>query len=188
MIPVIQLIEAYSKGYFPMADSDGMIYWHSPAMRAVIPLDSVRTPKSLRQIIKRENFYFTVNKSFGEVIIECSKRPDTWISDDIIHSYIELHRQGFAHSVETWCEGQLVGGLYGVSIGGAFFGESMFSAKSNTSKAAFYHLTQLLIEKGFILLDSQYINDFTEQLGAIEIPRQTYLRLLKKAINLPVNF
>ena len=188
LIPALQLIDAYSKGYFPMAEPDGEIYWHCPQMRAVFPLDSLAVPRKLQNSLRKSNFYFSINKCFEEVILQCSNRRDTWISETIINSYIELYRLGFAHSVETWENGILVGGLYGVTLGGAFFGESMFNSVTNASKAAFYHLVERLKTNGFTLLDSQYINHFTLQLGAIEIPKPQYLKLLKKAIQLPVEF
>jgi leucyl/phenylalanyl-tRNA--protein transferase len=119
------------------------------------------------------------------VIHSCSMRFDTWISEEIINSYNELHRLGFAHSVETWCDNELVGGLYGVAIGGAFFGESMFSRMNDASKAAFVALTERMNEREFMLLDSQYINPFTASLGAIEVSRNEYLTLLEKAVLLP---
>ena len=183
------LIKAYADGFFPMAESkDGDIYWHSPDPRAIIPLNTMRIPRSMRQIFRKKIFSFTINKNFNFVIKACSEREDTWISDDIIYAYNQLHRAGFAHSVETWCNGEIVGGLYGVAIGGAFFGESMFNIVNNASKAAFYFLMAKLNQNGFILLDSQYINDFTEQLGAIEIPREDYLKILKGAIQYKCEF
>jgi len=115
-------------------------------------------------------------------------KDDTWISQEIIDSYVILHSAGYAHSIETYKDGSLVGGLYGVALGGAFFGESMFTSVSNASKAAFYHLTNHLIENGFILLDTQFINEFTESLGAVEIPKVQYLNILKIAVKLPVMF
>jgi leucyl/phenylalanyl-tRNA--protein transferase len=172
-----------------MAESkNGKIYWHSPDPRAIIPLNSVKPPRSIRQTEKHNGFSYTTDKVFSEVILHCSERTDTWISDEIIESYFNLHKNGFAHSVETWMDGELVGGLYGVSIGAAFFGESMFSDVSGASKAAFYNLVDRLLEKNFVLLDTQYLNDHTLLLGAIEIPKSAYLKILKTAINLPCSF
>lgn len=177
------LLSAYSQGWFPMAESkNGDIYWHSPDPRAIIPLYEIKTPKSVRQILNRKEFEFTFNKSFADVIRACADRDDTWISNDIIRSYTILNELGYAHSVEAWQNGELVGGLYGVAIARAFFGESMFNTVSNASKAAFYMLVKTLKEKNFMLLDTQYINRHTQNLGAIEIPKETYLRILKKAI------
>lgn len=183
-----QLLEAYMKGYFPMAEKNGELYWHNPNPRAIIPLDNVKPNRSMMQVMKKRKISFTVNQDFPSVIHECSNRSDTWISDKIIESYINLHCLGFAHSVETWENGEMTGGLYGVAIGGAFFGESMFSKKSDSSKAAFYFLINKLRNQDFLLLDSQYLNDFTEQLGAVEIPRNLYLRILRNAVDMPVKF
>ncbi|TAL68482.1 MAG: leucyl/phenylalanyl-tRNA--protein transferase [Bacteroidetes bacterium] len=183
------LLNAYASGYFPMAESkESVILWHSPDPRAIIPLDRIKMPRSVRQSIKKEGFEFRIDTTFRQVIEACSQRDDTWISQEIIDSYTILHSFGYAHSVETYKEGSLVGGLYGVVLGGAFFGESMFSIVSNSSKAAFYHLAEHLIENGFILLDTQFINEFTESLGAVEIPKVQYLNILKIAVKLPVRF
>lgn len=183
------ILRAYEQGYFPMAESeDGEIYWHAPNPRAIIPLDDVKIPKSLRSKLKRGVFDFTINKEFEKVIEQCAKREETWISQEIVNAYTELHFLGYAHSIETWQNGKLVGGLYGVAIGGAFFGESMFNHISDASKAAFYFLIEHLKKKKFLLLDSQYINDFTKKLGAILISRNLYLNILEKAINLPITF
>ncbi len=142
----------------------------------------------MRQVLRKHEFTFTVDAKFSEVILECSLRDETWISQEIIDSYQALHNLRLAHSVETWKNGELAGGLYGVALGGAFFGESMFSKVSNASKAAFYFLAYKLIENGFILLDSQYLNDFTASLGAIEIPQKLYLGILNNALQMPVKF
>jgi len=183
------LLNAYASGYFPMAESkESVILWHSPDPRAIIPLDKIKMPRSVRQSIKKEGFKFRIDTAFRQVIEACSQRDDTWISQEIIDSYVILHSAGYAHSVETYKGDSLVGGLYGVALGGAFFGESMFTSVSNASKAAFYHLTNHLIENGFILLDTQFINEFTESLGAVEIPKVQYLNILKIAVKLPVMF
>jgi leucyl/phenylalanyl-tRNA--protein transferase len=183
------LLNAYSSGYFPMAESkESVILWHSPDPRAIIPLNKIKMPRSVKQSIKKEGFEFRIDTAFRQVIEACSQRDDTWISQEIIDSYTILHSFGYAHSVETYKDGLLVGGLYGVALGGAFFGESMFNSVSNASKAAFYHLANHLIETGFILLDTQYINEFTESLGAVEIPKEHYLRILREAVKFPVRF
>jgi leucyl/phenylalanyl-tRNA--protein transferase len=183
------IISAYLQGYFPMADSrDGDIYWHSPDPRAIIPLNAAKPHRSLRQFLKNNNYNYTIDAAFGRVIRSCSEREDTWINDEIIECYEILHRAGYAHSVETWFEGEIAGGLYGVAIGGAFFGESMFSFLENASKAAFYHLVEHLKQRNFLLLDTQYINHHTELLGAVEIPKTTYLKLLEQAVNAPTRF
>lgn len=183
------LVLGYRNGFFPMADPDsGRILWHRPELRAIIPLDRVKISRSLRKVITRKEFDITVNNAFEDVIQHCADREDTWINDEIIESYTHLHHLGYAHSVETWHEGKLVGGLYGVAIGGAFFGESMFSHRSNASKVAFANLAHRLNERGFRLLDTQYINDFTASLGAIEIPDVVYHMLLTDALAAPSTF
>jgi leucyl/phenylalanyl-tRNA--protein transferase len=183
------LIRAYKEGYFPMADSyDGNIYWHSPDPRAIFPLDKLKLPRSLKQSMKKTDFKFTVNAAFGEVIKKCADREDTWISEEIINSFTQLNELGYAHSIENWLDGELVGGLYGVSIGAAFFGESMFNLVPNASKTAFYYLVNYIKERNFILLDTQYINHHTQLLGAIEIPRADYLKILTNAIEIPCKF
>jgi leucyl/phenylalanyl-tRNA---protein transferase len=180
---VDELISAYTQGFFPMAERDG-IYWHSPDPRAIIPFENIPSkPKSLTKSERKHNFKHTIDYNFEYVITECSKRKDTWISPDIINSFTELNIIGFAHSIETWKEGKIVGGLYGVCIGAAFFGESMFNTVDDAAKSAYFYLIELLNRNNFLLLDSQYINPFTEKLGAIEIPKQTYLNKLYFAIS-----
>ena len=186
------VLSAYRSGFFPMAESrKGPISWFSPDPRAIIPLESFRIPRSLRKELKSGRYAVTINKRFEEVIRECAqRRPDdeTWISHEIVRVYSALHQMGFAHSVETWADGCLAGGLYGVAIGGAFFGESMFSRMSNMSKVALVHLVSRLRQKGYRLLDTQIMNDHMRQFGAIEIPRAQYLGLLERAISLPLSF
>lgn len=177
------VLEAYTQGFFPMADSNnGQIYWHSPDPRAIIPLETSKMPRSLKKTIQKENFKFTINADFEFVIRACSQRDETWINDEIIEVYNEVHKMGFAHSVETWKDGKIVGGLYGVCISKAFFGESMFTNVSGASKAAFYYLIDFLKQNNFELLDTQFINEHTEKLGAIEIPRNIYLTILDFAL------
>ena len=172
-----------------MAESkDGDIYWHSPDPRAIFPFTALKIPRCLRQSIRKNNFTFTVNNDFTKVIEACSDREDTWISENVIELYRDLHKQGYAHSVETRSNGKLVGGLYGVAIGGAFFGESMFMKTTDSSKAAFYFLIERLKSRRFVLLDSQYLNRHTENLGAVEIPKGLYLGMLSEAIELRRKF
>ncbi len=172
-----------------MADSEsGEIYMHSPEMRAIFPIYDLKTPKNIIKLAKKKIFRCTINNDFEFVIKQCANRKITWINDVIIQSYINLHKIKYAHSVETWKDNEIVGGLYGVAIGGAFFGESMFNTVSDASKFAFYFLVEYLKRRGFLLLDSQYINKFTEELGAIEVPKVIYLKILDKAINLPCTF
>jgi len=177
------ILNAYLQGYFPMAEGDSEeIFWHSPNPRAIIPLDNPRMPRSLRKSIRKYGFKFTIDENFEFVIRSCSERKETWISEEIIENYCELNRWGVAHSVETWQDGKIVGGLYGISLGSAFFGESMFNLSSDAAKGAFYFLIEYLQRNEFTLLDSQYINHFTEQLGAVEISKKDYYKLLKEAI------
>lgn len=183
------LVIGYRNGFFPMGDpTTGDIQWHRPDPRAIIPLDDIRVSSSLRATIRKGLFTVTVDTSFHEVITACADRPDCWITPAVIDAYTELHHLGLAHSVESWHEGHLVGGLYGVAIGGAFFGESMFSRMNDASKVSFVALVQRLRERGFSLLDTQYINEFTASLGAIEIPDAEYQRMLQACIDDDVSF
>jgi leucyl/phenylalanyl-tRNA--protein transferase len=186
------ILNGYINGIFPMAEPDGTIYWYSPNPRAIIPFENYKPSKSLRPIINKNHFEIRVNTDFEGVMRGCSgpraKESGTWISEDIIASYTELHRYGYAHSVEAYRENQLVGGLYGVSINGVFFGESMFTIESNASKVAFHYLIQILKLNGFALLDTQFINDNVLRYGAVEIPRDEYLNLLSNALKVKVRF
>ncbi|MBI1804305.1 MAG: leucyl/phenylalanyl-tRNA--protein transferase [Ignavibacteriae bacterium] len=177
------LLAAYASGYFPMAESsEGEIHWLSPDPRAIIPLDTFTIPRSLRQILKKRLFEIRLNTSFEEVMRTCADRTDTWISEDIIQSYLRLHKLRFAHSIETWKEGSLAGGLYGVALGAAFFGESMFSRVRDASKVALVHLVERLRVRKFELLDTQFITPHLAHFGTVEIPRDEYLALLATAI------
>ncbi len=183
------VIAAYRAGYFPMAESrKGRILWYSPDPRAVIPLDTFHATRSLRQRLRKGSFDIRIDTDFASVIEACSDREDTWISDEIIRVYTALHAMGFAHSVEAWEGGSLVGGLYGVAIGGAFFGESMFSKTTDASKVALVSLVQRLRERGFLLLDTQFMNDHLRQFGTEEIPRERYLQLLSEALAVSTTF
>ncbi len=178
------LLNAYAEGYFPMADSrEGEIGWYSPEMRAIFPLDKFNVPRSLRQTINKNVFEIRINTQFEEVLIACGERKETWISKEIILSYTLLHHLGFAHSVETWKNDSLAGGLYGVALGGVFFGESMFSRVRDASKVALVALVERMNQKGFELLDTQFMTPHLARFGAVEIPREEYLKLLKKSIN-----
>ena len=180
------LLNGYINGIFPMAEADGTIYWYSPNPRAVIPIETYKPSKSLRPVLNKKYFEISVNRNFEGVMRGCAlprtTEPGTWISQEIIASYTALHELGYAHSVETYRENQLVGGLYGVSINGVFFGESMFSRESNASKVAFHYLIQILRMNRFVLLDTQFINDNVRRYGAIEIPREDYLDQLQQAL------
>lgn len=188
-ITVEDVLFAYRIGYFPMAEpDDGKIYWHCPDPRAIFNIYKIKTPRYIKKMIKNMNLRFTINEDFEFVIRNCANRKETWISEEIIEVYTELHKMGFAHSIETWSENNIIGGLYGVAINGAFFGESMFNFVENASKAAFYFLVEWLKSRGFLLLDSQYINNFTRNLGAIEISKAEYLKLLGEALRLKCSF
>jgi leucyl/phenylalanyl-tRNA--protein transferase len=187
MLSVDELLNAYSKGYFPMAhpDRNNRIYWHKPKFRGIIPLDdSFHIPQNLQRLIRLNKYTCTVNQSFNEVINACAlnRIDETWISQEIIQSYISLHQSGHAHSIETWLDGTLVGGLYGVSLGRAFFGESMFYRATDASKVALVHLVERLRQHKFTLLDSQYLNPHLKQFGAYQISDTEYEILLEKAL------
>jgi len=188
------LVSAYTSGWFPMAVDHGEIRWYSPDPRGIIPLDTFRVPSRLGRVIRAGTFQIELNRAFDAVIRACAETdrrdgdPGTWIDREIIDSYVELHRLGFAHSVEAWQDGRLVGGLYGVALGGAFFGESMFHSRTNASKVALAALVEHLRARGFRLLDIQWVTPHLEQFGAVEIPRKAYLELLEEAIALEVSF
>jgi len=182
------LLRAYSIGVFPMADSRVApdIFWVEPKKRGILPLDGFRLSHSLGKIIRSDRFTVTADHAFSQVVATCAEstpaRPDTWINPQIERAYAELHSRGHAHSIETWHEGRLVGGLYGVKLGAAFFGESMFSRMSNASKVALAWLVARLSVGGFRLLDCQFITDHLASLGAVEIGREAYVALLDDAL------
>ncbi|OUR78064.1 leucyl/phenylalanyl-tRNA--protein transferase [Alphaproteobacteria bacterium 46_93_T64] len=182
------LLNAYTHGIFPMSESrdDPEIFWVDPEKRGIFPLDDFHLSKSLRKKIKKSPFKITVNTSFRKVMKACAEpandRPSTWINRTILDLYTELHQQGNAHSIECWQDEELVGGLYGVSFAGAFCGESMFSREKDASKIALTALIARLKIGGFQLLDTQFLTDHLATLGAIEIPREEYHRLLDKAL------
>jgi leucyl/phenylalanyl-tRNA---protein transferase len=188
-IPVDLLLTAYSTGYFPMADSlYGKIHWYSPDPRAVLPLDSFKISRSLKQTIKKNIFDISLNTAFESVIRNCANRNETWISEEIVQSYLELNKLGYAHSVECWHNNKLEGGLYGVALGGAFFGESMFSLMKDASKVALAALVERLNQNGFMLLDTQYTTPHLIKFGAIELSRTEYLEKLKFAKSIEALF
>ncbi len=184
------LLRAYASGVFPMADAADAadVYWIDPEQRGILPLDRMHVPRRLARAFRTGDFEIHVNRAFAEVVSACADRPETWINGQIHRLYRDLHRMGFAHSVEIWSDGALQGGLYGVALGGAFFGESMFSRARDTSKFALIALVARLRAGGFTLLDTQFITPHLASLGAIEIPRGEYHRRLKVAINRPANF
>lgn len=178
------LLRAYQAGVFPMADpdEDDAIYWYRPEERGILPLDAFHVPKNLEKLVRREVFEVTADRDFERVVRACADRQTTWISDEIIRAYTELHHLGHAHSVECWQDGALAGGLYGVALGGAFFGESMFYRVSNASKVALVHLVRRLRERGFLLLDTQYTTPHLEQFGVCAVSRPAYERRLREAL------
>ena len=188
MIDPDLLLQGYRLGVFPMAMNDDSIEWFSPDPRAILPLEDFHVPHALRRLARRKLFEITINKAFSAVIEACAERESTWISRDIIKSYTRLHELGHAHSVEAWKENQLAGGLYGVAVGGAFFGESMFRRVTDASKIALVELVEHLRARKFVLLDTQWLTPHLEQFGGIQISRTHYLRLLRRAVDLPRKF
>jgi leucyl/phenylalanyl-tRNA--protein transferase len=188
------LLHAYAIGAFPMADPDagGQIGWYAPDPRGVIPLDGFRVPRSLRRVVRQGRFEVRTDTAFEAVVRACAApargRETTWISSDIVAAYTALHARGAAHSVECWRGGALVGGLYGVALGGAFFGESMFHRETDASKVALVHLVDRLRAGGFALLDTQWTTDHLARFGAVEIPREVYERRLARALRLPARW
>jgi leucyl/phenylalanyl-tRNA--protein transferase len=186
------LLAAYAQGIFPMATEDGRISWYSPDPRAVLPIERLHVSRSLRRVIRRGTYEIKINSAFEEVITRCAPpsagRESTWISQDIVAAYTWLHELGFAHSVEAWNDGHLVGGLYGVSLRGLFAGESMFSLMPDASKVALHTLVMRLKERGYLLLDVQFLTPHLESLGAVEVPRWQYYELLREAMAIQARF
>ncbi len=183
------LLRAYASGVFPMADSkdDPTVFWVEPRERGILPLDQFHVPRSLKKLVRKGIFDVHCDRAFEQVLFHCAERSDgteqTWINKTIHNAVMELHTMGFAHSVECWHEGKLVGGLYGIALGAAFFGESMFSHESNASKVALVHLVARLRLGGFKLLDTQFVTEHLNQFGTIEIPSSQYLELLDTALD-----
>jgi leucyl/phenylalanyl-tRNA--protein transferase len=188
MIDSELLLQGYRLGVFPMAMEDDSIAWFSPDPRAILPLEDFHVPHALRRVARKKVFEVKIDNRFGEVIRACAKRKDTWINPEIIESYERLHELGYAHSVEAWKNNKLAGGLYGVAVGGAFFGESMFHGVTDASKVALVALVEHLRSQKFALLDTQWITPHLQQFGAIEIPREHYLKMLRRAVELPRKF
>ncbi|POO57323.1 leucyl/phenylalanyl-tRNA--protein transferase [Agrobacterium rosae] len=186
-IDVDILLRAYSIGLFPMADSadDPELFWVEPEMRGIIPLDDFHVSKSLAKTIRKHPFDIRFDTNFEGVMAGCAAeapdRPSTWINQTIRKLYVELHEIGHAHSVEAWDGDELVGGLYGVSLGSAFFGESMFSRRTNASKICLVHLVERLRAKGFTLLDTQFSTEHLKTFGAIDLPKADYAKMLERA-------
>jgi len=171
-----------------MADEIGRITWHDPDPRAVFPLTSLTMPSRLARYVRANGYKVRMVGPFGDVIRSCAAREPRWISEEMIRVYTDLHLLGHAHAIGTWLGSELIGGIYGVAIGGAFFGESMFSRAPNASKAAFYHLAGHLRTRDFALFDTQYLNAHTASLGAVEIPRQRFRKQLREALDLAVAY
>jgi leucyl/phenylalanyl-tRNA--protein transferase len=191
VIPADLLVSAYSSGWFPMAVEPGQIRWYSPDPRGIIPLETFHAPRRLLRVMRQQRFEVRVDTDFSGVIRACAERRDdegSWIDDEILESYCALHERGIAHSIETWQGTALVGGLYGVALAGAFFGESMFHRETDASKVAMVALVERLRARGFVLLDTQWVTDHLTQFGAIEIPRRRYLRLLESALRVDARF
>ncbi|MGE3844439.1 MAG: leucyl/phenylalanyl-tRNA--protein transferase [Vicinamibacterales bacterium] len=185
------LLEAYASGWFPMGvepvHGHG-IEWFSPNPRGILPLTAFRASSRLKRTVRQARFAVHVNRNFEGVMRACAARDETWITEEIIQSYLLLHRLGYAHSVEAWLNDDLAGGLYGVALRGAFFGESMFHAVTDASKVALFALVERLTRRGYALLDIQWVTPHLATFGAIEIPRRRYLKLLEGALQLNCEF
>ncbi|KAA5606235.1 leucyl/phenylalanyl-tRNA--protein transferase [Roseospira marina] len=185
------LLRAYASGLFPMARArtDPKVYWVDPDQRGVLPLEAFHVPRSLRRTLRRNTFEVRVDTAFEAVLRGCAEsmpdRPETWINEEIETLFMALHTLGLAHSVETWRDGELVGGLYGLALSAAFFGESMFSRATDASKVALCHLVARLRAGGFRLLDTQFITTHLSRFGAVEVPRDEYLLRLEQAMSPP---
>ena len=184
------LLHAYSMGVFPMAESreDPAVVWLEPKLRGVFPLDQFHVSRSLAKAIGKTDYEVAINRDFGAVVDACAERDETWINATIRKGYMDLHNLGHAHSLEIWREDKLIGGVYGVALGGAFFGESMFSRATNASKMALAYLITHLRKCGFTLFDTQFLTPHLASLGAVEISQEDYLERLQSAIQLPESF
>jgi len=189
-----QLLHAYSMGIFPMARErrDPDLYWVDPDSRGIVPLDGFHVPRSLKKTIRRKKFAVTCDKAFLPIMRLCAApapdRPESWINGTIVALFAELHHQGHAHSIEVWLGGVLVGGLYGLALGGAFFGESMASRATDASKVALVHLVAHLKAGGYSLLDTQFLTEHLSRFGAVDIPRADYHARLARALRTPAVF
>lgn len=190
MLTPERMLAAYRRGNFPMARSrdDESLFWVAPDMRGVFPLDNFHISRSLSRDIRRLNYTIRTNSAFGQVVDLCAGRPETWINPALHRLYRQLHAMHHAHSLEVWVGDDLAGGVFGVSLGAAFFGESMFSRRTNASKIALAYLVDRLRLGGFRLFDTQFLTSHLASLGAVEIPREEYLRQLRLAVNEPADF
>ena len=188
------VLRAYSMGIFPMAESkdSDSVYWIDPDLRGILPLDRFHIPRRLKRTVRQGRFEVRCSYNFDAVIDACAEergdRNDTWINGEVRHLFRALNAMGVVHTVETWREGKLVGGLYGLALGGAFFGESMFSRERDASKVALVHLAARMVHGGFTLLDTQFLTDHLSQFGAVEIPRNDYRNMLEQAIDVRASF
>lgn len=184
------LLHAYSAGVFPMAEhrDDPEVFWVDPKRRGILPLDGFHISRSLAKRIRNGGFRITVNQDFSAVVDGCADRAETWINDEIRARYQELHQMGNAHSLEVWQADRLVGGTYGVSLGAAFFGESMFSRQRDASKVALAYLTDRLVQAGFVLCDTQFLTPHLASLGGVEVPRARYRAMLRDALARDADF
>lgn len=188
------LLRAYAVGLFPMAErrDDPTLFWIDPEKRGILPLDGFHVSRRLRRTVRSGLYDIRCNTAFTEVVRSCAapgpNRDDTWINDEIVSLYGDLHELGRAHCVEAWQDGELVGGLYGVSLGAAFFGESMFSRARDASKVALVHLVARLVKGGYMLLDTQFVTDHLAQFGVVELPRAGYRQLLSEALDASATF
>ena len=184
------LLPAYASGVFPMAESadNPEIFWVQPRLRGIFPLDGFHISRSLRRRMRNADYTVSVDTCFAEVVRACADRAETWINRRIFDLYMELHRMGYAHSVEVFRQGRLIGGVYGVALGRAFFGESTFSRETDASKIALANLVARLRVGGYILFDTQFLTPHLESLGAIEIPQADYMERLHVALEQPANF
>lgn len=189
-----QLVRAYSMGVFPMARhrNDARLFWIDPEERGILPLDDFHLSRSLRKTLRKGEFIVRCDTAFEKVMRLCAEptpdRPETWINDEILRLFVELHHLGITHSIEAWFGEELVGGLYGLSLGSAFFGESMFSRATDASKVALAHLVARLRKGGYTLLDTQFVTEHLAHFGAIEIPRRDYLQMLAEALGKRATF
>jgi len=181
-LTAVSVLRAYRDGFFPMACGDGRLRWFSPDPRGILPLDGFHLPRGFQRLLPKLDFAVTVDTVFDDVVAGCADRSETWIDPAIARVYTDLHAQGAAHSVEVWAGGRLAGGLYGVQLGGVFFGESMFSRASETSKVALLVLVGILRERGFGLLDLQWVTEHLAGFGGIEVRRAVYLQQLREAM------
>lgn len=184
------LLSGYAQGIFPMAQSreDPTLHWFEPRMRGILPLDGFHISASLARVIRRQSFTITVNTAFRAVVEGCADRPETWINAPLLGLYAALHTHGYAHSLEVWSGDALAGGVFGVTLGGAFFGESMFSRQSNASKVALAYTVDRLRRSGFRLFDTQYLTPHLKSLGGVEVPRAEYRKRLGEALPVQADF